>query len=116
MNLLTIKIIRLVVNFSGDFGLSELDYYHYLSYGGNHKVEGTNDAHDFQETLKGKKHVAAHPECLVQVTKGVWDINTYIVTGPHPLQGQGFLFLPLHPLKVWGLPGLPSSGCWGLLP
>jgi len=38
-----------------DFGLCDLDYYHYLSYGGNHKVEGTNDAHDFQETLKAMK-------------------------------------------------------------
>jgi myosin heavy subunit len=54
------KLIWLGVNFSEDFGLCELDYYHYLSYGGNHKVEGTNDAHDFQETLKGKKHVVAH--------------------------------------------------------
>ncbi|XP_021935115.1 unconventional myosin-Ie-like [Zootermopsis nevadensis] len=35
-----------------NFGLCQLDYYHYLSYGGNHKVEGTNDAHDFQETLR----------------------------------------------------------------
>jgi len=53
-------IIWLGVNFSEDFGLCELDYYHYLSYGGNHKVEGTNDAHDFQETLKGKKQMTAH--------------------------------------------------------
>jgi len=53
------KIIWLV-DFSEDFGVCELDYYHYLSYGENHKVEGTNDAHDFQETLKGKTHVAAH--------------------------------------------------------
>ncbi|XP_046434447.1 unconventional myosin-Ie-like [Neodiprion virginianus] len=34
------------------FGLTDLDYYEYLSHGGNHKVDGTNDAHDFQETLK----------------------------------------------------------------
>lgn len=34
------------------FGLTNLDYYEYLSHGGNHKVDGTNDAHDFQETLK----------------------------------------------------------------
>lgn len=40
------------VGMKKDFGLYQLDYYHYLSYGGNHKVEGTNDAHDFQETLK----------------------------------------------------------------
>jgi len=60
VNLLTIKIIWFCVNFSGDFGLWQLDFYHYLSYGGNHKVEGTNDAHDFQETLKGKEQMAAH--------------------------------------------------------
>ncbi|XP_046826927.1 unconventional myosin-Ie-like isoform X3 [Vespa crabro] len=35
-----------------ELGLTDLDYYQYLSYGGNHKVEGTNDARDFQETLK----------------------------------------------------------------
>lgn len=34
-------------------GLTNLDYYKYLSHGGNYKVDGTNDAHDFQETLKG---------------------------------------------------------------
>jgi Myosin heavy chain len=60
VNLLTLKITWLGVNFSENFGLGQLDYYHYLSYGGNHKVEGTNDAHDFQETLKGKKQMAAH--------------------------------------------------------
>ena len=36
-----------------DFGLTDLDYYQYLSYSRNHRVEGTNDAHEFQETLKG---------------------------------------------------------------
>ncbi|EZA57696.1 Myosin-Ie [Ooceraea biroi] len=35
-----------------EFGLTNLDYYQYLSYGGNHRVDGTNDARDFQETLK----------------------------------------------------------------
>jgi myosin-1 len=52
-NLLIIQIIFLS-HFSENFGLCQLDYYHYLSYGGNHKVEGTNDAHDFQETLRGR--------------------------------------------------------------
>ena len=32
----------------------DLDYYNYLRYGGNHKVDGTNDARDFQDTLKGE--------------------------------------------------------------
>lgn len=41
-------------NFSADFGLMNLDYYDYLRYGGNHKVDGTNDARDFQDTLRGK--------------------------------------------------------------
>ncbi|XP_031834732.1 unconventional myosin-Ie [Nomia melanderi] len=36
-----------------EFGLTDLDYYQYLSYGGNHRVEGVSDAHEFQETLKG---------------------------------------------------------------
>ncbi|EFN77962.1 Myosin-Ie, partial [Harpegnathos saltator] len=35
-----------------ELGLTDLDYYQYLSYGGSHKVDGTNDARDFQETLK----------------------------------------------------------------
>ncbi|XP_071573945.1 unconventional myosin-Ie isoform X1 [Temnothorax nylanderi] len=35
-----------------EFGLTDLNYYQYLSYGGNYKVDGTNDARDFQETLK----------------------------------------------------------------
>ncbi|CAG2059223.1 unnamed protein product, partial [Timema podura] len=40
------------VNMKRELGLNQLDYYSYLSYGGNHKVDGTNDAHDFQETLR----------------------------------------------------------------
>lgn len=39
--------------FTAELGLTDLDYYQYLSYGGNHKVESTNDARDLQETLKG---------------------------------------------------------------
>ncbi|XP_011707661.1 PREDICTED: unconventional myosin-Ie-like [Wasmannia auropunctata] len=35
-----------------EYGLTDLCYYQYLSYGGNYKVDGTNDARDFQETLK----------------------------------------------------------------
>ncbi|KAK2589113.1 hypothetical protein KPH14_001939 [Odynerus spinipes] len=35
-----------------DLGLMDLENYQYLSYGGNHRVEGTNDARDLQETLK----------------------------------------------------------------
>lgn len=36
------------------FGIVDLDYYKYLCHGGNNnRVDGTNDAHDFQETLKG---------------------------------------------------------------
>ncbi|XP_025987420.1 unconventional myosin-Ie isoform X2 [Solenopsis invicta] len=35
-----------------EFGLTHLDYYQYLSYGGDYRVDGTNDARDFQETLK----------------------------------------------------------------
>ncbi|CAL7941782.1 unnamed protein product [Xylocopa violacea] len=36
-----------------ELGLTNVDYYEYLSYGGNHRVEDINDAHDFQATLKG---------------------------------------------------------------
>ncbi|XP_076172259.1 unconventional myosin-Ie isoform X2 [Ptiloglossa arizonensis] len=35
-----------------EFGLTDLNYYQYLSYDRNHKIEGVNDAHEFQETLK----------------------------------------------------------------
>ncbi|KYM77915.1 Myosin-Ie [Atta colombica] len=35
-----------------ELGLTDLDYYQYLSYGGSYRVDGTNDARDFQETLK----------------------------------------------------------------
>lgn len=44
---------------SAEFGLTELDYYQYLCYGGNHRVDGINDARDFQETLKGISRVLA---------------------------------------------------------
>lgn len=39
--------------FAAEFGLTDLNYYQYLSYDRNHKIEGVNDAHEFQETLKG---------------------------------------------------------------
>jgi len=32
--------------------LTDLDYYRYLSYG-DYRMDGTNDARDFQETVKG---------------------------------------------------------------
>ncbi|XP_014209371.1 unconventional myosin-Ie-like [Copidosoma floridanum] len=35
-----------------ELGLTDLNDYDYLRYGGNHKVDGTNDARDFQDTLK----------------------------------------------------------------
>ncbi|KAG8268771.1 Unconventional myosin-Ie [Homalodisca vitripennis] len=36
-----------------ELGLVQMELFLYLSGGGSHKVEGTNDAHDFNETLKG---------------------------------------------------------------
>ncbi len=47
------KIIKKYLNFLAELGLTDLDYYQYLSYGGSYRVDGTNDARDFQETLKG---------------------------------------------------------------
>ncbi|XP_046662607.1 unconventional myosin-Ie-like [Homalodisca vitripennis] len=35
-----------------ELGLVQMELFLYLSGGGSHKVEGTNDAHDFNETLK----------------------------------------------------------------
>ncbi|KYM95104.1 Myosin-Ie, partial [Cyphomyrmex costatus] len=35
-----------------ELGLTDLDYYQYLSYGGNYRVDGINDMRDFQETLQ----------------------------------------------------------------
>lgn len=46
-------LIKENLNVIAEFGLTDLDYYQYLSYGGNYRVDGTNDARDFQETLKG---------------------------------------------------------------
>lgn len=41
-------------NLLASLGIVDLDYYKYLCHGGNNnRVDGTNDAHDFQETLKG---------------------------------------------------------------
>lgn len=34
-----------------EYGITDLDYYYYLSYGGNHRVEGTNDGKEFLDTL-----------------------------------------------------------------
>uniref|UniRef100_A0A1B6CWE6 Myosin motor domain-containing protein n=1 Tax=Clastoptera arizonana TaxID=38151 RepID=A0A1B6CWE6_9HEMI len=38
-----------------DLGITQMDYYQYLSHSTSNKVEGINDAHDYQETLKAMK-------------------------------------------------------------
>ncbi|XP_071442826.1 unconventional myosin-Ie-like [Hetaerina americana] len=57
-----------------DLGLTILDYYYYLSHGKNHKVDGTNDAHDFQETLKAMTVMGIteyEQSCILKVVAGV---------------------------------------------
>lgn len=39
------------MSFLENLGIMSPDYYYYLNQSGTFKVEGTNDAHDFQETL-----------------------------------------------------------------
>lgn len=53
----------------GELGIVDLDYYYYLSYSGNHKVQGTNDGKDFQETLEAMKVMGLSDEDQKSVLK-----------------------------------------------
>lgn len=55
-------------------GISTPDYYTYLNQSGAYKVEGTNDAHDFQETLRAMTVMGLNEEeqtNFLQVVMGV---------------------------------------------
>ena len=57
-----------------------MDYYDYLKYGGNHKVDGTNDAQDFQDTLKGN--------LTDVISVKLYDIKLFIVPSSFKCHGN----------------------------
>ncbi|XP_068083790.1 unconventional myosin-Ie [Anabrus simplex] len=89
-----------------DFGLTELDYYHYLSFGGSHKVEGTNDAHDFQETLKAMSVMGlseAEQTNILKLVAGILHLGniTFVEKGNYSeIQDYSFLAFPSHLFEV----------------
>jgi len=61
--------------FLAEFGLTDLEYYQYLSYGGNHKVDGINDARDFQETLRGTRDDMCNASSHSFSLRSVWSVR-----------------------------------------
>ncbi|XP_012265926.2 unconventional myosin-Ie-like [Athalia rosae] len=88
------------------FGLTDLDYYEYLSHGGNHKVDGTNDAHDFQETLKALSVMGIKNADVVnifQLVAGILHIGNikFIEKGNYSqIADERSLEFPAHLLEV----------------
>ncbi|XP_015599570.1 unconventional myosin-Ie isoform X2 [Cephus cinctus] len=89
-----------------DFGLTDLDYYHYLSYGGNHKVDGTNDARDFQETLKALSVMGigdAEVTDILKLVAGILHIGNiqFMENGNYSQVADGqFLEFPAYLLEI----------------
>ncbi|GLH11924.1 Unconventional myosin IC [Gryllus bimaculatus] len=93
-------------NMAQDLGLTELDYYHYLSFGGSHKVDGTNDAHDFQETLKAMSVMGISNEeqnSILKLVAAVLHLGniSFVESGNYSeIQDHSFLAFPSHLLEV----------------
>nr|CAD7202086.1 unnamed protein product [Timema douglasi] len=94
------------VNMKRELGLNQLDYYSYLSYGGNHKVDGTNDAHDFQETLRAMSVMnmsEVEQSNILRVVAGVLHLgNVMFVEKSNYAEIENFTFVkfPAYVLEI----------------
>ncbi|KAK6642549.1 Unconventional myosin-Ie [Polyplax serrata] len=52
-----------------ELGISDLDYYYYLSHGGDHKIAGSNDGKDFQETIQAMTVMGLNSEAQKSVLR-----------------------------------------------
>ncbi|CAB3366602.1 Hypothetical predicted protein [Cloeon dipterum] len=88
-----------------NLGIADLDYYKYLCFGGNnHRVDGTNDAHDFQETLQAMSVMRiskTDQDNILKLTAGVLHLgnvsfkesgNNAVVENQEALQFPAYLF------------------------
>nr|CAD7431754.1 unnamed protein product [Timema monikensis] len=94
------------VNMKRELGLNQLDYYSYLSFGGNHKVDGTNDAHDFQETLRAMSVMnmsEVEQSNILRVVAGVLHLgNVMFVEKSNYAEIENFTFVkfPAYVLEI----------------
>ncbi|XP_063220851.1 unconventional myosin-Ie-like [Bacillus rossius redtenbacheri] len=89
-----------------DLYLNHLDYFTYLSYGGNHKVDGTNDAHDFQETLRAMsvmRMTEAEQGDVLKVVAGVLHLGNidFVEKGNYAeVENDSFVEIPAYILEI----------------
>ena len=58
---LPVRLSKSLFVFSAEeFGLTSPDYFAYLNQSNVYKVDGTNDAHEFQETLRGGYSICSY--------------------------------------------------------
>ncbi|XP_035228007.1 unconventional myosin-Ie-like [Stegodyphus dumicola] len=85
-----------------NLGIMNPDYYWYLNQSGAYKVEGTNDAHDFQETLKAMTIMGMSEEDqmnVLQVVAGILHLGnvTFIEKGNYAVvEDDQFLAFPAY--------------------
>ncbi|GFY69955.1 unconventional myosin-Ie [Trichonephila inaurata madagascariensis] len=85
-----------------NLGIMNPDYYWYLNQSGTFKVDGTNDAHDFQETLKAMTIMGMSEEDqmnVLQVVAGILHLGnvTFIESGNYAVvEDDQFLAFPSY--------------------
>ncbi|GFR06154.1 unconventional myosin-Ie [Trichonephila clavata] len=85
-----------------NLGIMNPDYYWYLNQSGTFKVDGTNDAHDFQETLKAMTIMGMSEEDqmnILQVVAGILHLGnvTFVESGNYAVvEDDQFLAFPSY--------------------
>ncbi|KAG8190757.1 hypothetical protein JTE90_024884 [Oedothorax gibbosus] len=85
-----------------NLGIMNPDYYWYLNQSGTFKVDGTNDAHDFQETLKAMTIMGMSEEDqmnVLQVVAGILHLGnvTFVENGNYAnVEDDQFLAFPAY--------------------
>ncbi|GIX88889.1 unconventional myosin-Ie [Caerostris extrusa] len=85
-----------------NLGIMNPDYYWYLNQSGAFKVDGTNDAHDFQETLKAMTTMGMSEEDqmnVLQVVAGILHLGniTFVENGNYAIvEDDQFLAFPSY--------------------
>ncbi|GAB6019968.1 Unconventional myosin-Ie [Chamberlinius hualienensis] len=87
-------------------GISEPAYYWYLNQSSTYKVDGTNDAHDFQETLKAMTVMGMTEDdqmSVLTVVAGILHLGnvSFIEAGNYAaIENEDFLAYPAYLLKI----------------
>lgn len=89
-----------------NFGITSPDYFHYLSQTGVYKIDGTNDAHDFQETLRAMNVMGiadTRQKDILSVVAAILHLGniTFVEQGnAAAIQDRGYLEFPAYLLGI----------------